>query len=211
MARSDPEGNIIVEEDLSERGEVTREAASERNVTDVSSTKASFRIKYQAFYKLMPKRSNKFIAKCKFFHKSYKLTLKGNLLKLLQTSHPKNLDDHKNVHSKQLPASQQMLNRDETLAKATRPKPEAFKKQDKILTCVVKNVCGRGGLAISVVEQSWFRDFMEEIEPSFQPMSRRGLSSKLDKLYEEEKRSLMADIATSVVDKPSVTVDFWTG
>ena len=37
------------------------------------------------------------------------------------------------------------------------------------------------------------------------------MSSKLDKLYEEEKRSLMADIATSVVDKPSVTVDFWTG
>ena len=62
-----------------------------------------------------------------------------------------------------------------------------------------------------VVEQSWFRTFMEEVEPRFKPVSRRGVSLELDKSYEEEKRSLMADIATSVVDKPSVLVDFWTG
>ena len=80
-------------------------------------------------------------------------------------SHLKNLDDHKNEQPKQLCASQQTLHRDGTLAKAARPKPEAFKKQDKILTCIVKNVSGRGGLLISVVEQSWFRTFMEEVEP----------------------------------------------
>lgn len=213
MARSDSEV-FIVEEDVSEPGEVDREAASESNdVADQFGSKVPVRIKYEAFYELPPKRSNEFVARCKLCHKSYRFTMnsKGNLLKHLQTSHPKNLDDHKNEQSKQLPVSQQTLHRDGTLVKATRPKPESFKKQDKILTCIVKNVCGRGGLPISVVEQSWFRTFMEEVEPRFQPVSRRGVSSKLDKLYEEEKRNLMADSATSVVEKPSVTVDFWTG
>ena len=51
---------------------------------------------------------------------------------------------------------------------------------------------------------------MEEDEHRFQPVSRKGVSSKLDKVYEEEKMSLLADI-TSVLSKPSVTVDFWTG
>ena len=117
------------------------------------------------------------------------------------------MDNHKNEESKQLRAHRRMLNRNGTLTRATRRKPEAFKKQDKIFTFIVKSVCGHGGLPISVVEQSMFRHFMEEIEPRFQPVSTRGMSSKLDKLYEEEKRGLMADIATSVVDKPSVTVN----
>ena len=30
-------------------------------------------------------------------------------------------------------------------------------------------------------------------------------------MYEEEKRKLLTDIAKSSVDKPSLTVDFWTG
>ena len=179
----------------------------------MSGAKVLLCIKYEAFYKLPPKRLNKFVVKCKLCHKSYKFTLKskGNLLKHLHMSHPKNLNDHKNEQSKQLPPSQQTLNTNGTLAKATRPKPEVFKKQDKILTCIVKNVCSRGGLLISVVEQSWFRGFMKEVEPRFQPVSRRGVSLRLDKLYEEQKRSLMADIAISVVDKLSVTVNFWNG
>ena len=113
MARSDSEVSLIVE-DVSEPGEVTREAASESNVTNVLGAKVSLCIKYEAFYELPPKQSNKFVAKCKLCHKSYKFTLnsKGNLLKHLQTSHPNNLDDHKNEQSKQLPASQQTLNRD---------------------------------------------------------------------------------------------------
>ena len=52
---------------------------------------------------------------------------------------------------------------------------------------------------------------MEEIKHKFQQVLRKGMNSKLGKLYKEEKRTLMADIDTSVVDKPSVNVDFWTG
>ena len=49
MARSDSEVSIIVEEDVSEPGEVNWEAASESNVADVSDVKVPLRIKYEAF------------------------------------------------------------------------------------------------------------------------------------------------------------------
>ena len=35
------------------------------------------------------------------------------------------------------------------------------------------------------------------------------MNLKLDKLFEEEKKSLLTDIAKSVIDKPSVTVDLY--
>ena len=68
MVRSYSEVSIIVEEDVSEPGGVNREAASESNVADVSDVKVLLRIKYEAFYKLPPKRLNKFVAKCKLCH-----------------------------------------------------------------------------------------------------------------------------------------------
>ena len=49
MARSDSEVSIIVEEDVSEPGEVTREAALESNVTDVLGAKVWLHITYEAF------------------------------------------------------------------------------------------------------------------------------------------------------------------
>ena len=48
MARSDSEVSIIVE-DVSESGEVTQEAASKSNVTEVSSAKVLIRMKFEAF------------------------------------------------------------------------------------------------------------------------------------------------------------------
>ena len=53
----------------------------------------------------------------------------------------------------------------------------------------------KGGLAFSIVEQSWFRTFMQEVEPKFQPVSRVAVNSKLDKLLEE--KSLLTNIAVS--------------
>ena len=223
MAESDLEATIT-EEDMPEDSEqgtsslVYEEVAS--GTDQLNESDRSVRIKYEVFFELPPKGSKKFLAKCRLCHhgKPYKYTAssKGNLLKHLRGSHSKKLDDHKKELLKQLSdTNQHTLHKDGTLVRcaATRSKPsEAFKKQDMmILTCIVKNVCGRGGLPISVVEQSWFRAFMEEIEPRFQPVSRISVSTKLTKLYEEEKSRLLADIATSVVKKPSVTVDFWTG
>ena len=77
---------------------------------------------------------------------------KGNLLKHLQTSHPINLHNHKEEHAgmQVIYSYQQTFNNDGKFV--ARPK-EPFKNQDKILTSIVKNFCGRGGLAISTVEK----------------------------------------------------------
>ena len=50
MARSES----IVEEDVSEPGEVNQEAVRESNVADQSGVKVPARIKHEAFYELPP-------------------------------------------------------------------------------------------------------------------------------------------------------------
>ena len=47
-----------------------------------------------------------------------------------------------------------------------KPRTE-FKNEDTIVMSVVKNLCGHGGLPISIVEQKWFRVFMSDVEPRF--------------------------------------------
>ena len=77
-----------------------------------------------------------------------------------------------------LPSDQCMLNKDGTMTATTRTRPkEPFQNQDKILTSIVKNACGRGGLPISIVEQDWFRNFMKLVEPKLQSVSRVAVSS----------------------------------
>ena len=169
------------------------------------------RVKYNLFFEFLRcKEGQNPSAKCKLCHRTYKFTLtsKGNLLKHLQTTHPNKLREHKEEQAKLTSANQQKFNKDGTFIPRTK---EPFRNQDKILTSIVRNLCGKGGLAISVVEQSWFRTFTQEVEPKFQLVSRVAVNLKLDKLFEEEKKSLLTDIAKSVIDKPSVTVDLWTG
>uniref|UniRef100_A0A1X7VFF3 BED-type domain-containing protein n=1 Tax=Amphimedon queenslandica TaxID=400682 RepID=A0A1X7VFF3_AMPQE len=178
------------------------------SLTDEEDIKA--RVKYNLFLEFLRcKEGQNPSAKCKLCHHTYKFTLtsKGNLLKHLQTTHPDKLRDHKEEQAKLISVTEQKFNKDGTFIPRTK---EPFRNQDKILTSIVRNLCGKGGLAISVVEQSWFCSFMQEVEPKFQPVSRVALNSKLDRIFEEEKKGLLADIAKSVVDKPSVTVDLWT-
>ena len=167
------------------------------------------RVKYNLFFEFLRRKGQNPSAKCKLCHHTYKFTLtsKGILLKHLQTTHPNKLRDHKEEQAKLISVTQQKFHKDGTFIARTK---EPFRNQDKIVTSIVRNLCGKGGLAISLVEQSWFRSFMQEVEPKFQPVSRVALNSKLDRIF-EEKKGLLADIAKSVVDKPSVTVDLWTG
>ena len=83
-----------------------------------------------------------------------------------------------------------------------------FPNQGKIVTSIVKNLCGRGGLPLNIVEQDWFRDFMRDVEPKFERTSRVAVGTKLNFLYEEERRKLLSELANK---KPTLTVDFWTG
>ena len=172
-------------------------------------------INYNLFFDLptSPKSNMECKARCKTCRKFYKYTSnsKGNLLKHLQGSHLRLLRDHKdeqtreaNCHMKQ----QQTLVKNCTLAK--RAVSSDFRHQDKIVTSIVRNLCGRGGLPITTVEQECFRDFMADVEPKFSHVSRVAVVSKLDKIYENEKMLLFKEISLSCIT-PSVTLNFWTG
>ena len=71
-----------------------------------------------------------------------------------------------------MPSDQHVLNTDGSVKKIAK---EPFRDQDKILTSIVKNLCGKGGLPISLVEQEWFREFMKLVEPRFESVSRVAL------------------------------------
>ena len=66
------------------------------------------------------------------------------------------------------------------------------------------------GLPISTVEQNWFHNLIKLVEPKLQNVFTVAVSLRLDDLY-KVKRNLLAEIATSEVDKPTETINFWTG
>ena len=177
--------------------------------TETCATPSSRNIDYSFFFKLptRPQMNKDCVAKCKTCLKDYKFTLttKGNLLKHLQTSHSHLLRNHREERQRQLASSNQMLLTSDVQAKK---KPE-FKNQDKIATSVALNLCGRGGLALQMVEQPWFRSFMADVEPRFTPISRVSVKRKLNDLYTHDKELFLKEIS-ALRPKPTVTADFWT-
>ena len=89
------------------------------------------------------------------------MTTKGNLLKDLQTTHSRNFHLHKEERAKALESTTQsdqstLQSCDKgtvAVAGIRKPRKELFKKEHDILTCIVKNLCGRGGSSINTVEQ----------------------------------------------------------
>ena len=172
----------------------------------------TIRINYNDFFSLpeKPNTPSKCIGKCKYCLRpyKYKLTSKGNLLKHLQTSHPRELSQYK-LDKAKLVSTQRTFMNDGSLRLA-RVEQAQFKNQEKISIAIVKHLCGEGGLSISFVEKECFCSFMKVVEPRFQPICRAVVTSSLNSIYEEEKKILLDDITKSIT-KPSATIDFWTG
>ena len=132
------------------------------------------------------------------------------MLKHLQLSYKRNLDTQKQKQAvakpSGMPSNQRMLNRDgsEKIVK------EPFRNQDKVLGSILKNLCGKGGLPLYIVEREWFSEFMKLVEPRFENVSRVAVHSKLKEIYDKEMKDLLGKIKASPVQKPTVTVDFWT-
>ena len=53
-----------------------------------------------------------------------------------------------------------------------------FTKQDLMLTSIVRNVVGAGGMELQVVEQGWFRQFIHDVKPRFKPVSKVAIKRK---------------------------------
>ena len=76
-----------------------------------------------------------------------------------------------------------------------------------MLSFIVRNVVGPGGMALQVVEQGWFRQFIHDIEPRFKPVSRVAVKRKLSILYDEDRQQLQRNMS-KVSFNPTVTLDF---
>ncbi|XP_011404500.1 PREDICTED: zinc finger BED domain-containing protein RICESLEEPER 3-like [Amphimedon queenslandica] len=178
---------------------------------------ASVTVDYSLFFSLpaRPTKNNECVATCKLCPKlcsktkgnnyKYTLTSKGNLLKHLQAAHNDRLESHKEERRKSISNGQATLT-----GEAQDRRRFKFYNQDPIVTSLALNLCGHGGLPIQICEQSWFRQFVRDIEPRFTPVSRVAVKRKIDELYKRERENLMSEIA-AMSCKPSVTIDFWTG
>ena len=174
-------------------------------------------VKYEEFFHfpaVKPTKSSDCIAKCKLCPSNsqtykYNITTKGNLLKHLQSSHMQLLKEHKerekDLMQRHLDTSQTLL----SLSSAGTGSSH-FTKQDLMLTSIVRNVVGAGGMALQVVEQGWFRQFIHDVKPLFKPVSRVAVKRKLSTLYDEDQQQLQRNMS-KVSFNPTVTLDFWTG
>ena len=137
-------------------------------------------------------------AKCKLCLEwtKYSMISKGSLLKHLQSAHARQLDEHKAKKREEKRKDSKYQSTFDSNGQLLKRKsaPKEFKNQDLILTSLVRNLVGSGGLSIQVAEQEWFRKFMSDVEPKFQPVSRVAVKKKLDLLYEEEKDQMLMEI-----------------
>ena len=167
-------------------------------------------VDYDEFFNFPDDPKTTSSAKCKVCFKTYKYSKnsKGNLLKHLQKAHLRQLEAHKDKKKRQL-ENQSTFEKDGTYV-ARQPE---FKNQEVVLNSIVRNLCGQGGLPITIVERSWFRRFMKDVEPRFNHVSRNAVGSRIKELSEQAKSRLLNEI--SVISrfglKPTVTVDFWSG
>ena len=147
-------------------------------------------------------------AKCKECSQFYKFTKssKGNLFKHIQNSQGQLIEMHREK-KRQSVEGQSTLDSNGQLSRRAR---KDFKSQDVILTSLVRNLVGSGGLPLQVAEQEGFCRFMGDVEPRFQPASRVAIKQTLEVLYQEERDHMLKEVAASSF-KPSVTLDFWTG
>lgn len=169
-------------------------------------------ISYEEFFvlpSLKPTTSKECKAKCKLCNcqeYKYTLTSKGNLLKHLQNMHEAEHQELSQRKRKEQEDRQTTLTQSSCSITTSRE----FRSQDRILTSLVRNVIGSGGLPIQIAEQVWFRKFLYDIEPRFKPVSRVAIKRKLDCLYDEDRQQLAMEVS-EINHRPSVTVDFWSG
>ena len=172
------------------------------------------RIEYEEFFTFpqQPSTNKDCKAKCKICqgYRKYTLNSKGNLLKHLNTMHGQLLEEHRTRRRQSTTSSVQSRFQEDGTYQRKQPN---FKNQEVILTSTVKNLCGRGGMPVTMVEKPWFRDFMKDVEPRFKNASRRSVDTKISALATQKRSHLLKELVAIAKHglKPSVTLDFWTG
>ena len=83
-----------------------------------------------------------------------------------------------------------------------------FKSQAEIEKSIAINLCGKGGLPVSIAEQDCFLEFMQDAQPKFKNISYRKIFKLVDTESSTRDTKLLQQIRESRVS-PSVILDCW--
>ena len=92
---------------------------------------------------------------------SISLTSKDNLHHHLSVVHPEQLK--KFLESKQIPRDQATIE-----STAGNLMLRTYSRQEQVTKSLAQHLIAQGGLPVSVVEQNWFRSFLNEVLPNYQ-------------------------------------------
>jgi hypothetical protein len=80
--------------------------------------------------------------------------------------------------------------------------------QQQLKNAITNNPITCGNLPVSTVEQPWFVQFMQVIDPKFAMPGRRKVLSAINKVYQAKRELLRQKIAAA--DSLSLTLDMWS-
>lgn len=85
---------------------------------------------------------------------------------------------------------------------------KSHSRQKELQNAIVTNLIVSGNLPVSIVEQAWFKKFMQTVDQKFLVPGRRTVVSMINKQYESKREILRQKLSS--VDAVSLTMDMWS-
>lgn len=81
-------------------------------------------------------------------------------------------------------------------------------RQKELQNAIVTNLIVSGNLPVNIVEQAWFKKFMQTVDQKFLVPGRRTVVSMINRQYESKREILRQKLSS--VDAVSLTMDMWS-
>lgn len=81
-------------------------------------------------------------------------------------------------------------------------------RQKELKNAIVSNLVIGGNLPLSIVETTWFSNFMKIVDPKFAMPSRKQVANTLSQAYKAKRQALRDKLSST--DNVSLTLDMWS-
>lgn len=85
---------------------------------------------------------------------------------------------------------------------------KSHSRQKELQNAIVSKLILSGNLPVNIVEQAWFKDFMQTVDPKFVVPGRRTIVGIIDTHYHSLREALRKKL--SCADAVSLTLDMWS-
>jgi hypothetical protein len=85
---------------------------------------------------------------------------------------------------------------------------KSHSRQKEFQNAIVSNLILRGNLPVNIVEQAWFKNFMQTVDPKFVVPGRRTIVGIIDTQYKSLREELRKKLSSA--DAVSLTLDMWS-